>query len=538
VNRPPSASELQGIADGFGSQTIDLKEAGLSQRDALLALFDDTVTLWRTSAGGETYVSVPSGQHVEHFALGSRAWRDWTLAKYSRRYTVGGRPASVGESTLRDAKLTLEARAYVAGIVRPAAIRLATANGHLYIDKGEIDWSAIEVGPDSVREVIAPPVPIIRSRRTAPMEFAPEPDWAPLRKLWSHLSYNNFMLAAAWALGTLGLPRGPFPILFVSGEAGSTKSTITRTIQKFVDPVNGDLLQPPRDERDLIAAARGGWTLAFDNLSKISPELADSYCRLATGAEIGGRALFTDHDSATFSACRPIIINGIPDLASRGDLADRGIVLRLEAITQRRSEVDYWAEADAALPAARTALLDALAVALVRLPDTPTPNVRMADFARLVMAAEPVLPWHPGEFLNAYAANRREAIVATLEGDLVATRLQVFMESKSSWETTVSALYTLLSEEISNDTKRAGDWPGNARWFSDRLTRAAPALRAIGLDVRTRRTATGASVSILKIASFASSPQESTFSHDANVVSDASLLISGRAGLTVEEAGR
>jgi putative DNA primase/helicase len=539
MNRPPSPTELQALADGYMPATggIDLKAAGLSQRDAILSLFDDGVTLWRTSAGGDTYVSVKVDEHVENFALGSRAWRDWTLARFAATYTVSGRPASVGESVLRDARLALEGRAYVGGIIRRAEHRVAEAFGSLYVDTGNDDWSAIEIAPDSVRQVIVPPVPIVRSRRTAPMQVA-EADWSPIRQLLGHLSNNNFILTIAWAVAAIGLPRGPFPVLFTMGEAGSAKTTTNRLIQAIVDPVAGDLLQPPRDDRDLIAAARAARVLAFDNLSRISAELADSLCRLATGAEIGGRALFTDHDSATFSACRPIIINGIPDLASRGDLADRGIVIRLDPIQKRRSERDYWAEAEEALPSARMAIFEALAVALARMPETPTPNVRMADFARLVLAAEPALPWGRGEFLMAYAENRRHAIVATLEGDLVAARVVALMETRETWQSTVSEFYIMLSSEMSPDAKRNGDWPGNARWFSDRLTRASPALRAVGIMVTTKRTATGTIVSISRIApsaSFASSAAETGAGEsDASDASDASRLISGRADLRRE----
>ena len=132
--------------------------------------------------------------------------------------------------------------------------------------------------------------------------------------------------------------------------------------------------------------------LAFDNFSGIRADLADSLCRLATGSEIGGRALFSDHETATFSASRPLVLNGIPDLAARGDLADRALVLRLEAPSRRITERDWSLEVERVLPAAFACLLDGLAGGLRHLEETRTPDVRMADFARFVVAAEPVLP--------------------------------------------------------------------------------------------------------------------------------------------------
>src|SRR5687768_7705262 len=56
---------------------LDLEQAGLTQRDALLHICDDA-SVWR-SPDGEAFVSVPVGGHVEHHAIASRAFRHWLL---------------------------------------------------------------------------------------------------------------------------------------------------------------------------------------------------------------------------------------------------------------------------------------------------------------------------------------------------------------------------------------------------------------------------------------------------------------------------
>ena len=324
--------------------------------------------------------------------------------------------------------------------------------------------------------------------------------FGPLRQLLAHLDDDDFILIVAWCLAALW-PKGPYPILTLGGEQGSGKTSLARLVQRIVDPVVGDLLQPPGDDRDLIAAAKNGRVLAFDNVSALKADLADSICRLATGAEIGGRALYTNHDTATFAACRPVILNGIPDLVSRGDLADRSIVIKLGQITPRVTERDFWQRVDEVLPQTLAALLDAMALAITRLEETATPDVRMADFAQLIVAAEPALPWHPGEFLRAYELNRGKTVTVLIEGDLVATRLVAFAKRHNySWSGLVSELYSELSQELSAESKRAGEWPGNPRWFSDRMTRAAPALRAIGIDIRSKQEAKGTRVDIREIA--------------------------------------
>ena len=244
------------------------------------------------------------------------------------------------------------------------------------------------------------------------------------------LDDDSFILFIAWCLGALS-PTGPYPLLLVSGQAGTGKSTLVRVANGLVDPCNGDLQQPPREDRDLIAAAKQSHLLAFDNLSAVSPDLADSFCRLATGAEIGGRTLFTNHESSSFAARRPVVLNGIPDLATRGDLLDRSVTLRLHPIQERRTEVELRKDMELALRPALSGLLDALVEALARYPSTQTPKMRMADFGRLVIAAEPALPWPPGAFLRALEQNRAQALAVLVDGDVVAMQIMNFRSVSS-----------------------------------------------------------------------------------------------------------
>ena len=139
---------------------------------------------------------------------------------------------------------------------------------------------------------------------------------------------------------------------------------------------------------------------------------------------------------------------------------------------------------------------------------TPTPNLRMADFAKLIVAAEPRLPWRQGAFLEAYAVNRVNLNATLIESDEVAKRLLAFAEKNGSWSGLMSVLYSELGQDMSPEQRRAVEWPGNVRWFSDRVTRAAPALRAMGITVTSRHGKQGTSVTIGKIASPASPDPE------------------------------
>jgi hypothetical protein len=156
----------------------------------------------------------------------------------------------------------------------------------------------------------------------------------------------------AWLLAALRA-GGPYPVLAISGEQGSAKTVLSKLLKGSVDPNVAPVRALVREERDLVIAANNSHVLAFDNLSGLPHALSDAFCRLATGASFGLRQLYTDADEVLFQAARPILLNGIEDVISRPDLADRALFLTLPPIGdhRRRSERQFWRDFELARPA-------------------------------------------------------------------------------------------------------------------------------------------------------------------------------------------
>jgi hypothetical protein len=97
-----------------------------------------------------------------------------------------------------------------------------------------------------------------------------------------------------------------------------------------------------------MIAAHNGHLLAFDNLSGLPTSLSDAFCRLASGGSFAVRQLYTNDDEVLFQAARPLLVNGIEDVISRADLADRGgrasARLRNRAAAPMESIVDAGSE--------------------------------------------------------------------------------------------------------------------------------------------------------------------------------------------------
>ena len=79
------------------------------------------------------------------------------------------------------------------------------------------------------------------------------------------------------------VPDMPYPVLEITGEQGSAKTTIVRMIRALIDPNVAPVRAAPRDSRDIVIAASNSWVVGLDNLSHIDARLSDDLCRLATG---------------------------------------------------------------------------------------------------------------------------------------------------------------------------------------------------------------------------------------------------------------
>lgn len=305
-----------------------------------------------------------------------------------------------------------------------ASLRTTEHEGHVYIDLANAQREVVQVDPAGWR-IVRGDIPV-RFVRPKAMAALPRPERGghvdELRPLVNIKREHHFRVLVAWLLGALR-PRGPYPILCVQGEAGSAKSMLSRIARTFVDPNVSPLRTVPRDERDLAIASRGAHVIAYENLSGIPQWLSDALCRVSTGGGFSTRQLCTDDEEVVFDYVRPVLVNGIDDLAVQPDLADRCLVVALRRIAdaERRCEKDLLSDLAGVAPRVFGALLDALACALKRVDVVQLPTLpRMADFARFVTAAEPALGWADGAFMEAYAANRTDVAAAALDASAVA----------------------------------------------------------------------------------------------------------------------
>lgn len=440
--------------------------------------------LWHDQSGN-AFITATSGQHREHYPLPSRAARDYLKALYWEH-----EQRALGAQALQEALGLMEALARRQGVEHQTAVRVAHLDGQTYLDLGTESWEVAEVGRGYWKIIKPHECPL---RFTRPRGFLPLPTpelGGNLSELQAFISTDQrgLMMCTAWMLGALsGL--SPYPVLALSGEQGSGKSTGGSNIKNLLDPTEADRRRAPKQEHDLFIAAQAAHILSFDNLSSIPAWMSDALCTISTGGAFAARELYSGTEETVLRAVRPVIVNGIPDLLARPDLAERALTVTFKRAEHRLPEQVLAAQYQRARPRLLGALLTALAEGLRNLETTQLEHSpRLADFARLIVAAEPCLPWELGAFLKAYGEMQGEAASTVLDGEPVAEALRGLMDGLAEtqeWRGTVKGLLEALNDQegYPDQHRPPQGWPRTARAFGAALRRLAPALRKTGYDV-------------------------------------------------------
>ena len=360
-----------------------------------------------------------------------------------------------------------------------------------YIDLGDASGKAIRIGPAEWGVVDRPGVAFWRPKGLLPLPIPSRDGSVELLRPFVNLDEPDFRLFITWLAAALP-PVGPYPILVVYGEQGSAKSTLSRLVHLMVDPQSAPLLAEPRSTRDLMVTAFNGWLLAYDNISAVPTWLSDGLCRLATGGGFAARALYSNDERCVMQAQRPIILNGIEEFVSKGDLAERTVVLNLPPIapTARRSEEEFWRSFEAQYPRILGGLLDAVAGGIRELPSVRLPELpRMADYACFGEAVGRGLGWPDGTFLSAYAGNRRNTASTLIEDSVLANALiRMYTSEFDGYTCTVDGMRSELTRFAAKSLTRNPGWPKTNARFGCELRRLAPQLRAHGLSLTFSRT--------------------------------------------------
>lgn len=440
---------------------------------------------------GQAFATVMFNGHWENLPIRSRGFGLYLARRVHKK--EGEYPA---QSALNKLLHQFEGMAIHGAPEKEIHVRVAYKNKGFYIDRCDPNREIIEVSKNGVRIIADDKCPVRFSRSNGAMPLPRPKSGGSLNLLKNVLwpcTIETFISIVAWLLGAF-MPHIPVPILAIFGEQGSGKSTLSRILGKLTDPTVVQDQTFPRSEREFGIIAALKRAIGFDNQSILSDKQSDWLSRMVTGAGVEVRTTFMNRSLTRFNNRKAIHFNGISNIISRNDLAERTIIVTLEQIKDenRRPEMEIWATFERIAPLILNAICDALSMALRNIDRVELPSLpRMADFVQWVVAAEPALPWEKGRFLEVYNANMMQRVDLALEEDLLGSVVLKFMEKRTKPHTrTATELLEDLSKPkyISPSLMRLKAWPKRPNALSKNLARLQTFLRHKGILVERQHS--------------------------------------------------
>ena len=434
------------------------------------------------------FARIKLGKHHELYPLRSSSFEDWLSAINFKEFD------EVAPSKLKsDVTLHLEGTTRLLGDTHAVSLRVYGTEKYIEIDLGDKDWKSVCITKDGFK---------VRKHknffyRNKSMKTLPVPcrdkldeDWA--ESIFNISGNNQSMLIMGWLIGCF-MPDGPIPMLVIQGEQGSGKSFLSSMLRSLVDPVKADKTSLPSSERDLYVQAQNNYVLSFDNQRTLYKRHSDWLCRMVTGGGYSTRRLYTNNEEEVFSATRPIMLNGITQIADQPDLIDRSIFINMPVINtdERKPEKELLNSFNALKPTILGEICNALSASLRNKKKAYARLPRMADFAKFVSGAEEELGWEDGSFVDAMNANRMEALEEMNEYDsLLSLILELGRKNKNLayiFSGTPVQLFEVLIGMIPGKFQKSA-FPGSPAALAKRLNGLKPVLREMGIVIKNNKS--------------------------------------------------
>lgn len=415
--------------------------------------------------------------------------------------------------TIQDIKqATGSINSYIARYGERKDIRLRTAynqqDDSIYIDLCSKANEVIQINADGFKVIPMVECPII-FKRDKEMAELPKPIYRPdqqdyklLQKYLNYANEDDFKIITSFLLAS-NAPVINQPILSVTGEAGSGKTTLMTVLSELIDPhktSNKKTDQVVKVKRqfssdEYAVLKQNSYLLPIDNLSGISGDLSDAICMTVTGGSVKGRKLYSDGEHITLSLSGVVILNGINEMIKKPDLVNRSLFVDLPQIkADKRKELELWSDFEKDKPYILGSLYNAIATGFKNrkmIVESPEKDYRLTGFREFIAKCTPALNWEVQEWNEAIVKNMSEAIEKSIETNPFIDSVITLLRQNSKEYSVINWIGDGqdLIDTIVYMNNRAIDYDDyvfpKARNVTNRLKQEASVLRQYDIEVIT-----------------------------------------------------
>ena len=452
-------------------------ESKVSITNKIIALCSEDTHFHDESGNPYTEIKIKGVSHTVR--IGSKDHEEYISYRYYEKYKAG-----VSSYAMNEVMTTLSAKAKYDGEEKSVYIRVANMGDRVFLDTCDEERRVIEVNSEEIKFSTPHHVKGEKKKTMASLPKIAEHGDITLLKKYMNLKDSDFYLICAWILCSLAGVK-PFLILIIQGEQGTGKSIMTKILRAFIDPSYVPLRGAPKSGQDLMVSASNGYLVVVDNSSGVGKFIGDCICILSTGGAIDERMLKTNSEQCIIGVQRPQIMNGISDIASRQDVADRAIIIEPLVIKpeDRESEKKILGNFEIDKPVIFKALLLGLQSGFKHEDSIEiSEKSRMADAINWAAACMRGLGMED-EFLEAYKGNQMRSKQDGIESSPVGDALIKLMATQREYIGTTTELLNKLAGISVMRQASSRAWPQSAKGLTSIINRLKPNLRSVGIDI-------------------------------------------------------
>ena len=376
--------------------------------------------------------------------------------------------------------------------------RIAMVKNIIYYDLATPDWKIVKITDSSVNVLdYNEHMPIfVRTQSQLPQVLPAASNADALTKLVKLLRIQpqDVQIIKSHII-SMFVEAYPIPIMAITGEHGSIKSTLSGTIKSIVDPAVDKRKSLPSHSEKLMLALNNRFTICYDNISKIKQDISDTLCTAITGAGDSKRALYSNSDEIIYTFKRKIILCGIAPSMNFPDLLDRTITYETIPVLddQRITEEDFNQQLDEILPQVIGQIFQTLSE-MLKLYSTVKSELkllpRMADFTLFGECISRSLGYEPNSFVDAYNTRIQNNSIEIAQTYPIISIMEELIQN-DTYEKEVSGFYNQIkgiatSQGIDIESKDI-EFPKSSNQLKGHLKQIAPDLRKLGMLVDITR---------------------------------------------------
>ncbi|MES2467604.1 MAG: toprim domain-containing protein [Verrucomicrobiota bacterium] len=453
-----------------------------SDSPAYIILHDicsEEVETWHDEEG-KAYATFSHGDRTINAPVEGLQFRDFLYVRYRAR--TGGGPAP-GRESIAACIASMAALARHASPMRPVHFRVAydPTNSDIWLDLAREDGQVVKIGTSGWQLTKTCPLKFVSSGNKSDLPIPKlDPEVVGFFPLWEilNVAVDDRCLIAGFLLGAMQTSAPGFG-LSLFGQMGAAKSVGTRILRRILDP-QAAIFQTlnSRNVDQLGLTCLRQLIPCFENLSWLDAQSQDLMCSLTTGLSVKARKLYTDEDLVAYTVRRVWIINGINNVCSRSDLAQRTIPVCLlpppehEDRKTERAVEKMFESCKAHLLAT---ILDAVVMALnnrAKSAEFLAANKfdhRMADALEFITAGEEALGFPMGTFIRRLQELQIEAAQEALDAHPVVVAIESLLlqapggKWRGSHEEILKEMFLInpdakRSQFVPHDNTSLGNW--------------------------------------------------------------------------------